>query len=233
MAKNFYNEFAKACGPYRTTFSSSSTGLLSEQIALASLAEGYLMTDASPAAAGAPVEAQVDLSTLTANQMSERLTRVLNTYWTASIAPEYLAGGMSGFNFSDLNVLKDHPGIPTNTTVVTNNEIFICDYMYLTVLFVSSGLLVVACVMSIWCRRKVLAPDIFGQISSLVRDNMYFPNREARVGSVLDGYDMAKRLKDVRVVLADVHPGEVIGHVALAELGTMDIGMLKKYRLFC
>jgi hypothetical protein len=230
IAKNFYNEFTKACGPYRTTFSGA--GIVSEQIALASLAEGYIMTDASPAAAGQPIEAQVDLSTLTANEMSERVTRVLNTYWMASIAPEYIAGGMSGFNFSDLNVLKDHPGSLTNSTVVADNEIFICDYMYLTVLFVSSGLLVVACVLSIWFRRRVLAPDIFGQISSLVRDNMYFPNREARTGSVLDGYDMTKRLKDVNVVLADVCPGEGVGHVALVEMGTIEIGRLKKDRQF-
>jgi hypothetical protein len=43
---------------------------------------------------------------------------------------------------------------------------------------------------------------------------------------------MAERLKDVKIVLADVHLDEAIGHVALAELGTIEFGKLNKDRLF-
>jgi hypothetical protein len=51
--------------------------------------------------------------------------------------------------------------------------------------------------------------------------------------NLLDG-DETKRLKDVNVVVADVCPGEGVGHVALMEMGKIEIGpgMLKKDRLF-
>jgi hypothetical protein len=230
VAMNFYNEFAKACGPYRTTFTGSN--LVSEEIALASLLEGYIMTDASPTAAGRPIEAQVDLSTLTGKEMSERLSRVLNTYWTASIAPEYIAGGMSGFNFSDVNTLNDHPGITTNATIVTNEEVFVCDDRFLAVLLISSGILAVACGFNIWFRCKVIAPDVFGYISSLARDNAHFQKSAAQIGSTLDGFDLTKKLKDVRVALGDVEPGNRIGRVAFVEVGTIGVQTLQKGRLY-
>ena len=122
-ANNFYNQFAEGCGPYRTTFAAGP--VLSEPISLSSLSEGYLMIDGSPTAAGRPVEAQVDLSNLTQGQISERLTRVFNTFWMASLAPEYIAGGMATFNFSDSSTLTDHPGSLSNATVITYNDTFV------------------------------------------------------------------------------------------------------------
>lgn len=230
VAMNFYNEFAKACGPYRTTFSGS--GLVSEQIVLASVIEGYIMTDASPTAAGRPIEAQVDLSTLTGEEMSERFSRVLNTYWTASIAPEYIAGGMSSFNFSDVNTLKDHPGITTNATVITNEEIFICDDRFLALLLMSSVVLAVACGFNSLFRCKVIAPDVFGYISSLARDNVHFQKSAARFGSTLDGFRLTRKLKDVRVALADVEPENEIGRVAFVEVRTIGVQKLQRGRMY-
>jgi hypothetical protein len=230
-AKNFYDEFTKSCGPYRTTFTGST--FLSEEIPLASLAESYMMTDASPAAEGQPVEAQVNLSTLTASEMSERLTRVLNTYWTASVAPEYIAGAMPLFNFSNPSTLDDHPGALTNATTVIQAEAYVCNNVWLVMLFLSSGVLAVACVLSTWLKANVIAPDIFGHISSLTRDNPYVPVPAARTGSTLDGYKKAILLKDVKVKFGDVEPYNNVGHIALAALGgNVEIGRLKKGRLY-
>ena len=230
-ANNFYNQFAQGCGPYRTTFAAGP--LLSEPIPLSSLSEGYLMIDASPAAAGRPVEAQVDLSNLTQREMSERLTRVFNTFWMASLAPEYIAGAMASFNFSDSSTLTDHPGALINATVITYNDTFVCSNSWFIFLFFSSGVLLLACGVGSWLQVKVLAPDIFQHISSLARDNPYIQVDAVAGGNTLDGWEKARALKNVIVKLGDVQPYRNVGHIALAASdGTTEIGSLRKGRLY-
>jgi hypothetical protein len=230
-ANNFYNQFAQGCGPYRTTFAAGP--LLSEPIPLSSLSEGYLMIDASPAAAGRPVEAQVDLSNLTQREMSERLTRVFNTFWMASLAPEYIAGGMASFNFSDSSTLTDHPGTLINATVITYNDTFVCSTTWFIFIFFSSGVLLLVCGVGSWLQHKVLAPDIFQHISSLARDNPYIQVDAVAGGNTLDGWEKARALKNVIVKLGDVQPYGNVGHIALAASdGTIEIGSLRKGRLY-
>lgn len=230
-ANNFYNQFAEGCGPYRTTFAAGP--LLSEPIPLSSLSEGYLMIDESPASAGRPVEAQVDLSNLTQGQISERLTRVFNTFWMASLAPEYIAGGMASFNYSDSDTITDHPGTLINITVITNQDTFVCDDYWLGFLFLSTGILLVVCGVGGWLQQTIIAPDIFQHISSLTRDNPYIHAPEAKDGNTLDGWDKARMLKDVTVKLGDVQSGSNIGHIALAALdGHIKVDSLRKGRLY-
>ena len=77
-------------------------------------------------------------------------------------------------------------------------------------------------------------PDIFGAVSSMVRNNPYV--ELPRGGSALDGIDRARLIKDLSVRLGDIQEGEDIGLVALRSIARADIGRnarLEKVRLFC
>jgi DNA topoisomerase VI subunit B len=57
------------------------------------------------------------------------------------------------------------------------------------------------------------APDILGFMSTHARDNPYF---KEHVPSYMDGLEAARVLRDVRVMVGDVHKMEDVGHVAFA-----------------
>ena len=78
----------------------------------------------------------------------------------------------------------------------------------------SNTVLLAAAVISFWLRKQTLAPDIFGYVSSLTRDN---PNiRLPEGGTALSGLDRARLLKDMRVRIVDVGSSDGVGRVILA-----------------
>lgn len=232
-AKNFYKEFAKLGSPYRTILFNYS---------LPSETEKYLMVGKSPLSLGLSVQTGSNInsvatlsnmSNLTAGLMSERLARVMNTYFMASMVPEYIAGAVSTFNYSDPMMLKFHPAVFTDATWGTTENVYVCNNYWLFVLLISSALLLFVGVMGMWFKFRSIAPDIFGRVSSLTRDNPYV--RIPPGGSTLDGFIRAKLLQDVVVKLGDVRPEEAVGHVALASVNEGlrgEIGTLRRDRLY-
>lgn len=79
--------------------------------------------------------------------------------------------------------------------------------------YISGLVLLAASVFAFWLRKKTLAPEIFGFVSSLTRDNPHFP---VQVGdSALDGISRARALKNVKVKFGDVNsPQELHGRLA-------------------
>lgn len=70
-----------------------------------------------------------------------------------------------------------------------------CDYF-------AGFLLLAAATYSFWLRKHTLAPDIFGFVSSLTRDNPHFPVPPG--GSTLDGLDRTRALRDMKVRIGDI-----------------------------
>lgn len=65
--------------------------------------------------------------------------------------------------------------------------------------------------------KRVIGTDIYGYVSSMTRDNPYFPLPPN--GCTLEGTERAVLLKDVVVRLEDVAPDKKIGHLALTMAG--------------
>lgn len=59
-------------------------------------------------------------------------------------------------------------------------------------------------------------PDILGYVSTLARDDPYF---ERQVPSHLDGLEATRAVRNVRVIVGDVHQEADVGHVAFASMG--------------
>lgn len=96
--------------------------------------------------------------------------------------------------------------------------------------FASCLVLLVAGVLCHWLRVHTLAPDIFGYVSSLTRDNPYFdlPNN----GSALSGLDRARLMKKVKVKIGDMNAGKEseVGKIGVARLdagGRQVVGLTK------
>jgi hypothetical protein len=84
---------------------------------------------------------------------------------------------------------------------------------------VSNVILLSAAIFAFWLRKNTLAPDIFGFVSSLTRDNPHFMLPEG--GSTLSGIERARRMKHVKVKVGDVgsNAGRGIGRVGIVYAG--------------
>ena len=81
---------------------------------------------------------------------------------------------------------------------------------------VSNLVLLAAGVCAFWLRKHTLAPDIFGFVSSLTRDNPHLQLPEG--GSTLDGIDRSRRMKHIKVKIADVSDSNSVGRVGLTQV---------------
>jgi hypothetical protein len=94
------------------------------------------------------------------------------------------------------------------------------NYIWIAIDFLSCFVLLAAASVAVHLRRNTLAPDIFGYVSSLTRDNPQINLPEG--GSTLSGLERARMLKKVKVKIADVGGSDGVGRVGLARLGTME-----------
>lgn len=90
---------------------------------------------------------------------------------------------------------------------------YIIVWSWIAVDYISIAILFVASIISFWLRKRTLAPDIFGYVSSLTRDNLYVPVTIG--GSSLSGLDRARAMQKVKIRIADVGHGDGIGKVSV------------------
>ncbi|EXJ74575.1 uncharacterized protein A1O5_02871 [Cladophialophora psammophila CBS 110553] len=90
---------------------------------------------------------------------------------------------------------------------------------WIAVDFVSCIILLIAAIIACWLRIHTLAPDIFGYVSSLTRDNPHVALPDN--GTTLNGLERARLLRNVKVKIGDVSsPDEESGRVGLAQVYT-------------
>ncbi|KAK5103811.1 hypothetical protein LTS08_003232 [Lithohypha guttulata] len=92
--------------------------------------------------------------------------------------------------------------------------------------FVSCLILLVAAILSTWLRINTLAPDIFGYVSSLTRDNpnIDLPNN----GTTLGGIERALMLKRVKIKIGDVSAPAEPNRVGLARVDS-EVGRSRRH----
>ncbi|TKA77919.1 hypothetical protein B0A49_05466 [Cryomyces minteri] len=79
--------------------------------------------------------------------------------------------------------------------------------------FISCSVLLTAAVVAALLRRQTLAPDIFGYVSSITRENPLIPLPDG--GSSLSGMERARKTKDVKIHIADVSQHGEVGRLSL------------------
>ena len=104
---------------------------------------------------------------------------------------------------------------------------------WIAVDIVSCLILFLAALTSSWLRTQTLAPDIFGYVSSLTRENPHLNLPES--GSCLSGLDRARLLKKLKIQILDVGTADQVGHVGVrlvdSETGGLN-GHLRKEKFY-
>ncbi|KAI5356627.1 hypothetical protein Slin15195_G051400 [Septoria linicola] len=145
-------------------------------------------------------------------QASRGLTQIINSYLSASqqalinsIDYDTMIAGVLGSNNATFTPVIMH-GAPYAPQYIISLPWLIIDYVSCIVLLVCS-------IAAVVLRRRTLAPDVFGYVSSLTRDN---PNIQLTDGgSVLPGMERARKLKNVRVQFAITKQEGGVGIVGL------------------
>ncbi|KEF58329.1 uncharacterized protein A1O9_06255 [Exophiala aquamarina CBS 119918] len=149
--------------------------------------------------------------------MSMAITRFINTYFTASQVLLYEHDFQDDLAINGSIALNQNPDFSFLSMDGAKFEPqYSLSWPWLAVDCISNSVLLAAAVFAFWLRKKTLAPDIFGFVSSLTRDN---PNLQLPDGgSTLSGIDRSRRMKHVKVKIGDVGTAAEVGRVGLTAL---------------
>lgn len=101
---------------------------------------------------------------------------------------------------------------------------------WITIDYFCGFLLFLAAIWAWWLRKRTLAPDIFGYVSSLTRDNPHVP---VEGGSALSGIDRARHMKKVKIRIGDVGIDGDVGRVGIVYLhDDAEVQALSKHRKY-
>jgi hypothetical protein len=155
--------------------------------------------------------------------LSAAVTRFVNTYFAASQMLRYehdLQASLAVSGSVSLAANADFSFVDLRGAVYEPQHVLSLPWLVADIL---SNVVLLACAAtSFWLRKHTLAPDIFGFVSSLTRDNPHFQLPAG--GSTLSGIDRARRMKHVKVKIGDIgsssgRPG--VGRVGIVNAGEM------------
>ncbi|KAK1829561.1 hypothetical protein QBC39DRAFT_413233 [Podospora conica] len=103
---------------------------------------------------------------------------------------------------------------PAQQVYTPEGMIFVIDWRWVTVLVVSAAALLIIGVVSIILESFLIAPDVLGYASSLVRNSRYLhlPKTAAKP---MSGPEKARTIGSVSVMIQDVKPDKAVGKIAL------------------
>ncbi|KAF2142310.1 uncharacterized protein K452DRAFT_269877 [Aplosporella prunicola CBS 121167] len=163
----------------------------------------------------------VNLTEVPRDVLSQRLEVAINTFWQSTYGVQYVMGDLDrdlGFydNASTGGTTGDSQWLVFNTTsalvTLEDGQKYVCHWTWVVLLIAVSFVLVIAASISLYLKAIILAPDILGYASSLARDNPYIAAMDG--GSHLDGLERTHLLRNVKVMIADVHTEADVGHIA-------------------
>lgn len=160
-------------------------------------------------------------SAVSDEQVSQRLTEILNTYWEASRWMD-ITTRTDPFARSSMNQTTKEPFavLPLNQTTATVSRqlaIYKASLPWIMTLVLCAGTLFVLGLVNIVVALQTSVPDIFGAVSSLTRNNPHIDLPDG--GSILDGMDRSRLIKGLRVQLGDVQKREKVGLLTLRSIG--------------
>lgn len=103
-------------------------------------------------------------------------------------------------------------GATTNSTVSKTHAIFVCNFAWLSLLFAAAAIIFVTGVASLVLKWKTLGPEMFGFVTSMTYENRFVNIPSG--GTMLNGMERARLLKDVEFCVGDVKGDEDVGHIA-------------------
>lgn len=126
----------------------------------------------------------------------------LNNNYFEPIVNTWYNLGINSWPTETKDVAPENGFTPVSIKGATRNPRYAINWIWIGVDYFSGFLLLAAAIYSFWLRKHTLAPDIFGFVSSLTRDNPHFPVPPG--GSTLDGLDRTRALRNMQVRIGDI-----------------------------
>ncbi len=120
-------------------------------------------------------------------------------------------------------------GATTNSTVSQTHAVFVCNFAWLGLLLAAAVAIFTTGVTSLMLKWRTLGPEMFGFVTSMTYENQYVKIPDG--GSMLNGMERARLLKDVEFYVGDVSGNEDVGHIAFA--AGVPLRKLERGRLYC
>jgi hypothetical protein len=161
----------------------------------------------------------IDLTNIKIPDFEQRLALLLNTFWQAGFGYySQVTGKVNSTN----NGTQFVPGAKfANLTYTQDFESYVPSSQWVGVFLACSIILLLAGLASIYFDARTITPNILGYASSLTRNNKYMDIPKQYKYSTMGGAEQARAMKNVKVMLQDVKPGEPVGKIAL---GTVSPG---------
>lgn len=168
---------------------------------------------------------QVSLSDVARYHLSPQLTALFNTYY--NVFQTYISYEYS--NVTAFNETYKSDGRSDAVMFYGNfdDQGYYIHWEWIAIDFISCLLLLAAGVACCWLRLNTLAPDIFGFVSSLTRDNPHLGLPAS--GSSLSGLERARLLRDIKLRIGDLHVDE--GHANAAATSGSEVGRIGLVRV--
>jgi hypothetical protein len=221
FAASFFNSLLYSNGVPVVQINGNPTAANTSAVASSILSSFRLATD------GGVRESPSQAKYLTDCWVSYQMTQLINTYYQASLDPlqgswtdPMILEELNGY----MNLGTANPGTIsapgwTVGQFVGNyyNPQYYLSTLWIAVDITSCVILFAAAVFAFWLRKRTLAPDIFGYVSSLTRDNPHLNLPDG--GSTMSGMERSRMLKSLRVKIADVQDDNGVGKVGLRYAG--------------
>ena len=147
---------------------------------------------------------------------SSRLSTVLNTFVRASLRSTINVGGDGP---SSLRTNDPSWANITGTWIAPTAQVYHLRRSWFLLYFIPTIILTVCGLVNIVLRSWIRVPDFLGSVSALTRDSVFIG--VPTPGSMLDGADRARLLKDKWVMVQDVEPEKEVGRIALSDRETL------------
>lgn len=163
-------------------------------------------------------------------EMSQRMTKVLNTYLDSSRWPMAVT---QSDPFAERSLEGEQPSLSLtmNSTEAVDSTlvpVYRVNAPWAALLVTCSAVLLLLSIFGLFTQTRTVAPDIFNHVSSLTRDN---PHVNAPAGgSALDGADRARLLQKMRVQVGDTDSQADTGYVAFRSIESSEDGRVGKIR---
>jgi hypothetical protein len=185
------------------------------------LSEDYVVLESNPLATSNVSTTLIDMSALSADELSTRWLRLLNTYFITSCVPLASTGAYAPYSYGQFTSLASNQvpfeAVETTGQVTTSQRIYRTHTPYLILTLVSALVLCVLSILGPCLQFFNVAPDLLPHVSSVTRDNPKFKALVPPGGSTIGGYERARALRDLKIMVGDVsEPGAAIGKIAFA-----------------
>jgi len=148
--------------------------------------------------------------------------QALNTYWMASIGPDWVIGQRSANYSAGIKTIQltDVKFEKATGAIWTEEPIFTYSPAWLTLLFVAALVALAACIANVVLSSYfVRSPHLLMNFTTMVRDSPFVQAPPG--GSALSDFDRSNMMRNARIRYGDVASGEPVGHIAI---GTIDDG---------